>query len=98
MATKGAFKKGHKKLGGRAKGTPNQYTSTVKEGVLAIFQEIQEDPTAKWPLRKFADKYPIYFYNLAARLIPTEIKGGFDKIKLEIVRIDDTGETEETAP
>jgi hypothetical protein len=46
---------------------------TVKETVLSVFNELQEDP--KRGLKSFAVKYPRDFYNIAAKLIPTEITG-----------------------
>lgn len=70
------FQKGHTKKGGRKKGTPNVATRTVKETVLAVFNDIQEDP--KVNLRAFAEKYPRDFYQIAAKLIPTEISGKVD--------------------
>jgi hypothetical protein len=89
----GSFKKGNP---GRPKGTPNVLTRTVKEAVLDAFNELRGDRKAN--LVAWGKKNPGAFYQVAARLIPTEIKGGFDKIKLEIVRTNDTGQTEETAP
>ena len=58
---------------GKAPGTQNKLTKTVKETVLAVFNEIQTDP--KINLKAFAQKYPRDFYNIAARLIPTELTG-----------------------
>ena len=43
-----AFKPGHKKLGGRKKGTPNKATTELK----AIFREILEDPKGIEKLRQ----------------------------------------------
>lgn len=76
-----SFKKGNK---GKQPGTQNHLTKTVKETVLAVFNDLQSDP--KVNLKTFGRKYPRDFYNIAARLIPTEIQGHFDKIKVEIVR------------
>lgn len=67
---KGRLTKG---TGGRPVGSKNHLTKTVKETVLAVFNEIQSDPKIK--LRAFAKKYPRDFYNIAAKLIPTEITG-----------------------
>jgi len=69
---------------GRPKGAQNKLTKTVKESVLFVFNEIQDDP--KVNLTAFAKKYPRDFYNIAARLIPTEINARLTKISLEIVR------------
>lgn len=64
------FKEGNP---GRPKGAQNHLTKTVKETVLAVFNDIQTDP--KINLRKFAQTYPRDFYQIASRLIPTEITG-----------------------
>jgi hypothetical protein len=69
------FKPGERRAG-RAKGTPNKATKTVKETVLSVFNDLQEDP--RHSLTAFAKKYPRDFYNIAAKLIPTEIKGTMD--------------------
>lgn len=75
------FKKGE---GGRPKGVQNHLTRTVKETVLAVFNDLQTDP--KVNLKSFAKKYPRDFYMIASRLIPTEINARFNKVTLEIVR------------
>lgn len=75
--------------GGRPKGSANKMTiemRTVKELVLAMFNEIQNDPKAKWPLRRFADKYPRDFYAIAAKLIPTEVHARINKVELHVIR------------
>ena len=56
---------------GKAPGTLNKLTRTVKETVLAVFNDLQEDP--KHSLKTFAQKHPRDFYNIAAKLIPTDI-------------------------
>lgn len=63
------FKEGNP---GKLPGTKNRLTKTVKETVLAVFTDLQSDP--KHSLKAFARKYPRDFYNIAAKLIPTEIK------------------------
>ena len=68
------FKKG--KSGnpkGRPKGSQNKLTKTVRETVLATFNELQDDP--KHNLLEFAKKHPREFYQIAAKLIPNEIIG-----------------------
>lgn len=67
------FEKGKEKSGGRQKGVQNHLTKTVKETVLEVFNKLQDDPKAN--LEQFAKKYPRDFYQIAARLIPTEITG-----------------------
>lgn len=76
------FKEGNS---GRPKGAENKLTRTVKETVLNAFLIMQQDK--KHNLIEFAKKYPRDFYAIAAKLIPTEIKGAFNgKTTLEIVR------------
>lgn len=79
------FEKGNS---GRPKGAENKLTRTVKESVLAVFHEIQSDP--KVNLKAFAKKYPRDFYQIAAKLIPTEINAKVSKMTLEIVRKNST--------
>jgi len=70
------FSKGHEKKGGREKGSVNHLTKqmkTVKETVLKVFNELQQDPETD--LIHFAKEYPRDFHQIAAKLIPTEIKG-----------------------
>lgn len=63
---------------GRPKGAQNKITRTVKETVLSVFNEIQDDP--KVNLKEFAKDHPRDFYAIAARLIPTELTGSVKKI------------------
>jgi len=63
-----SFKKGE---GGRPAGIPNKLTTTVKETVLEVFNQLQEDPNNS--LMAFAQKEPVEFYRIAAKLIPTEV-------------------------
>lgn len=87
MAVNNVEKRGQFKPGnpGRKKGTPNRLTKTVKETVLSVFLDLQNDP--KTSLTAFAKKFPRDFHNIAAKLIPTEISGKIDnEIKLTIVR------------
>lgn len=67
------FEKGQ---GGRPPGATNLLTRTVKETVLAVFNDIQSDPTVN--LTAFAKKYPRDFYAIAAKLIPTEVSAKLD--------------------
>ena len=46
---------------------------TVKETVLAVFNELQKDPKNK--LIAWAKSEPTEFYKIAAKLIPTEVTG-----------------------
>lgn len=65
---KGQFQKGN---AGKPKGAINHLTRTVKESVLKVFNDLQEDE--KHNLEAFAKKFPRDFYNIAAKLIPTEV-------------------------
>lgn len=56
---------------GRPAGIQNKLSKTVKETVLAVFNELQDDPNHS--LTAFAKKEPAEFYRIAAKLIPTEI-------------------------
>lgn len=76
MARQGQFQKGNKAATKRG---PNKITKTVKETVLAVFNEIQDDPKVK--LLAFAKQYPRDFYAIAAKLIPTEVDA---KLKSDI--------------
>ncbi len=73
----GTFKPGNP---GRPAGTPNKITKTVKETVHAVFLELQGDP--KHNLKAFAEKYPRDFYQIAAKLIPTDIKADLNAVML----------------
>lgn len=58
---------------GKQKGTTNKLTRTVRETVLAAFTELQADPVNN--IVAWAKTEPTEFYKIAAKLIPTEIKG-----------------------
>lgn len=66
----GQFKPGNP---GKPQGATNKLTKTVKDTVLTVFNELQDD--SKTDLKAFAKKYPRDFYNIAAKLIPTELTG-----------------------
>lgn len=63
------FKSGNK---GKPKGAVNKLTKTVKETVLAVFNDLQDDP--KHNLMEFAKKNPRDFYQIAAKLLPMEVE------------------------
>lgn len=69
------FEKGQ---GGRKLGATNLITRTVKQTVLEVFTELQEDP--KYSLKTFAETYPRDFYHIASKLIPTELTGSLKHI------------------
>jgi hypothetical protein len=79
---------------GRPVGAVDKLTRTVKETVLAVFNELQEDP--KHSLKTFAEKYPRDFYNIAAKLIPTDIsadvKVAVEQITGMVIKKEDAAE------
>lgn len=62
------FQPGNK---GKPKGAKNKITRTVKEAVLDVFNKLQDDPKAN--LLEWGKKNPSMFYQIAAKLIPTEV-------------------------
>lgn len=64
------FEKGNKAASNRG---PNKVTRTVKETVLEVFDRLQLHDTAN--LETWGENNPTEFYKIAAKLIPTEIKG-----------------------
>ena len=94
MAGKGTkyFEKGNS---GRPKGSKNKLTTTVKETVLDAFNELQLDPKAN--LVAWGKKNPTPFYQIAAKLIPTEIQGKFEQtVNLPISKwVEENGDSKE---
>lgn len=70
----GSFKKGRKRSGGRAKGTPNKVTRTLVEAIDHAFTELGG---ADW-LAKTAKKRPDAFLSLLGKRIPRDLKLGGD--------------------
>ena len=60
-----------RKTGGRAKGTPNTATRTVREQLTQAFDLLQQDEAAN--LLSWATRNPTEFYKLAATLIPIQV-------------------------
>lgn len=75
------FQKGKPKTGGKVKGTPNKLTRTVKETVLAAFNDLQNDPKAN--ILAWAKDEPTEFYKIAAKLIPTEVNAKVENIVID---------------
>lgn len=63
---------------GRPPGIQNKLSRTVKETVLAVFNELQDDPDAN--LTSWAKSEPTEFYRIASKLIPTELTGSIKHI------------------
>ena len=57
---------------GRPVGAKNKLPGTVKEMVLNVFNQLQDDPKAN--LFTWAQTETTEFYRIAAKLIPTEVK------------------------
>ena len=74
MANRGSFKKGEKKPNQGKRG-PNKLTKTVKEAFERVFHDLQKDEGEPHELSTWAKKEPTEFYKIAARLIPSELKG-----------------------
>ena len=90
-----AFKKGESgNLKGRPPGAQGKLTKTVKETVLAVFNNLQEDPKAN--LEEWAKKEPTEFYKIAAKLIPTEVnaqvEGNMNVFNVGFKKVDEDGE------
>ena len=60
-----------RKTGGRAKGTPNTATRTVREQLTPAFDLLQQNKTAN--LLSWAERNPTEFYKLAAKLIQIQL-------------------------
>lgn len=57
-----------KKTGGRAKGTPNKLTATVKDSILAAFDQVGG---AQY-LADTAMSHPVAFLSLLGRVLPVQ--------------------------
>jgi hypothetical protein len=78
--------KGLPKTGGRKKNTPNKFTLSVREAVLAAFQDANADPKHPANLKVFSKNNPDEFNKIAARLIPTEVNATISEVKLSVNR------------
>lgn len=63
---------------GKPQGAKNRITKTVKEKVLEVFNDLQSHPEAS--LKAWAEKKPGEFYQIAAKLIPTEVTGSLKRV------------------
>jgi hypothetical protein len=87
------FKKGKSgNVKGREAGTPNKLTKTVKETVLAAFNDLQSDPKAN--IMTWAKDNPTDFYKIASKLIPTEVNANVEIVKAELPPFMKTHESE----
>ncbi len=68
------FKPGHKKTGGRQKGTPNKQTALLKDAILqaAIKTGGGKDGLVKY-LRERAEENPAAFMTLLGKVLPMQV-------------------------
>lgn len=59
----------------RGRTGPNKLTKSVKEAFEHVFKDLQTDAKKPYALAEWAKREPDKFYQLAAKLIPAEIKG-----------------------
>jgi hypothetical protein len=85
-----AFQKGHVKLGGRKKGTPNKNPSRIREAILKAFDEVGG---VEW-LRQLSKSDPKTFVTLLAKVVPTESKISTDDGGPVVVIRDYTGKAD----
>lgn len=79
------FKKGESgNPSGKPTGTQNKLTRTVKECVLEAFNKLQEHPTSN--IISWGEKNPKEFYQIAAKLIPTELSAKIEETVIKVVR------------
>ena len=68
----------------KPKGATNKLTRTVKECLLEAFNKLQSDPKAN--LVAWGKQNPSAFYQVAAKLIPTEIQAKVEATIIKVVR------------
>lgn len=73
-----------KKTGGRQKGSQNKLTKSFKEIVKVTVDEMQGNPSTN--LLAFAKSNPKEFWQIAAKLIPTELSGTLNQRVIKVVR------------
>jgi hypothetical protein len=65
------------KTGGRRKGSVNKSTAAIKEAMLAVFAELQEQTgTENGHFLEWAKGNSTDFYKLASKLLPLQVTGG----------------------
>lgn len=76
------FETGKEKTGGREVGTKNKVTKTVKGTFLETFIALQEEEP--YSLKEFAKNNLKDFYQMATKLIPTEIQANVINVGKDI--------------
>lgn len=87
------FEPGNTLSTGRPKGVPNKLTVTIREAVLEAFNELQNDPNNN--LIAWGRNNPSLFYQIASKLIPTEINHSLDNKVITVVTKKKPGEIED---
>lgn len=85
-----AAPKGHKRYGGRKKGTPNKTTGELKEMIL---QALSNKGGIKY-LERQADENPTAFMTLVGKVLPLQVSGeggGAVVTRVECVIVDPQG-------
>ncbi len=82
--TSGSFKKGDPNNKGKPKGAVSHLTRTVKEALLIAFNQMQEHPTAN--LYEWGVKNQTAFYQVASKLIPTEVNAKVEQMTIKVIR------------
>lgn len=85
-----SFKKGNP---GRKPGTTNKLTRAVRDTVLETFNHLQADP--KVNLLAWGKENPKEFYQIAAKLIPTELTADVNVTKLRNWAVQKASEAED---
>jgi hypothetical protein len=82
-----AFKEGESgNPNGRPKGSVNKLTSSFKELVKQTYEQLEESGQG---MKAWAEENPTAFYNIAAKLIPTEIQAKVESTKPLIINWSD---------
>ena len=76
--------KGIPKTGGRAKGTPNKATKTIREAWIEAFNLVNE----QIPLHEWGAQNPEKFYPLATKLIPIDVTSGDRPLAPSTIRVE----------
>lgn len=87
------FEPGNTLSTGRPKGVPNKLTVTIREAVLEAFNELQNDPNNN--LIAWGRNNPSLFYQIASKLIPTEVNHSLDNKVITVVTKKKPGEIED---
>lgn len=86
------YEKGHKKQGGREKGTANKLTASFKELVTKAYQTLEDKKDkglVNWAIKNETD-----FYKIASKLIPTELQNQIDgELLIKVIREGDNTKT-----